>query len=99
MNRSLPALLTKIGHADDVPRDFDGHMIRFSGGDAYKHVHSTKCSIQDFWHANYSDGTFFKDKIVVVGASAQISHDVVDTPMSPGHVGPGASFTGNGRSA
>jgi len=42
-----------------------------------------------FWHANYADGAFFKDKIVMVGASAQILHDVVDTPMSPTTLGPG----------
>src|SRR5206468_1181817 len=35
------------------------------------------------WHANYADGAFFKDKIVMVGPSAQVLHDVVDTPMSP----------------
>jgi len=81
--------LTKIGHADDVPRDFDGHMIRFSGGDAYETRPLYEVFDPKLWHANYSDGAFFKDKIVAVGASAQISHDVVDTPMSPAMLGPG----------
>ena len=40
------------------------------------------------WHANYGDGAFFKDKIVIVGASAQIAHDFVATPMSPDTPGP-----------
>jgi len=40
------------------------------------------------WHANYADGAFFKDKIVLVGASAQVIHDVVDTPLSPMTLGP-----------
>src|SRR6266550_1467060 len=57
--------LAKIGHANDVPRDFRGHMIRFTSPDA-----------------------FFKDKIVMVGASAQVMHDVFDTPMDPTTLGP-----------
>ncbi len=81
--------LTKIGHASDVPQDFDGHMIRFSGSDASEPIPLYRVFDPKFWHANYADGAFFKDKIVMVGASAQIQHDVVDTPMSPATWGPG----------
>src|SRR5438874_3537540 len=81
--------LTKIGHASDVPQDFDGHMIRFSAPDAYEPRPFYEVFDPKFWHANYADGAFFKDKIVIVGASAQILHDVVDTPMSPTTLGPG----------
>ena len=81
--------LTKIGHAGDVPQDFDGHMIRFSGPDAYEPRPLYEVFDPKLWHANYADGAFFKDKIVMVGASAQILHDVVDTPMSPATLGPG----------
>lgn len=80
--------LTKIGHASDVPQDFDGHMIRFSALDAYEPRPLYEVFDPKFWHANYADGAFFKDKIVMVGASAQILHDVVDTPMSPATLGP-----------
>jgi adenylate cyclase len=44
------------------------------------------------WHANYADGAFFKDKIVMVGPSAQVWHDVVDTPMNPNTLGPTLHF-------
>jgi adenylate cyclase len=81
--------LTKIGHASDVPQDFNGHMIRFSAVDAYEPRPLYEVFDPKFWHANYADGAFFKDKIVMVGASAQILHDVVDTPMSPTTLGPG----------
>jgi len=81
--------LTKIGHASDVPQDFDGHMIRFSAVDAYEPRPLYEVFDPKFWHANYADGAFFKDKIVLVGASAQILHDVVDTPISPTTLGPG----------
>ena len=80
--------LTKIGHASDVPRDFAGHMIRFSAVDAYEPRPFYTVFDPKFWHANYADGEFFKDKIVMIGASAQIFHDVVDTPMSPATPGP-----------
>jgi adenylate cyclase len=81
--------LTKIGHASDVPQDFDGHMVRFGAVDAYGPHPLYEVFDPKFWHANYADGAFFKDKIVMVGASAQIFHDVVDTPMSPATLGPG----------
>src|SRR6266581_5382970 len=80
--------LTKIGHASDVPRDFDGHMIRFSAVDAYAPRPLYEVFDPKFWHANYADGAFFKDKIVMVGASAQILHDMAETPMSPTTLGP-----------
>src|SRR4029077_8357334 len=73
--------LTKIGHANDVPQGFDGHMIRFSAVDAYDTRLTYEVFDPKLWHANYADGAFFKDKVVMVGASAQILHDV-DTPMS-----------------
>ena len=64
-------------------------MIRFSAVDAYEPRPLYEVFDPKFWHANYADGAFFKDKIVMVGASAQILHDVVDTPMSPTTLGPG----------
>src|SRR5437773_3966224 len=80
--------LTKIGHGNDVPHDFRGHMIRFSALDAYEPRPLYEVFDPKFWHANYADGAFFKDKIVMVGPSAQVLHDVVDTPMSPMTSGP-----------
>src|SRR5213594_923485 len=80
--------LTKIGHGSDVPNDFRGHMIRFTALDAFEPRPFYEVFDPKFWHANYADGAFFKDKIVMVGPSAQILHDFVDTPMSPTTSGP-----------
>lgn len=80
--------LAKIGHGNDVPRDFRGHMIRFTALDAFEPLPLYEVFDPKFWHANYADGAFFKDKIVMVGPSAQILHDFVDTPMSPMTSGP-----------
>ncbi len=75
--------LAKIGHGNDVPRDFRGHMIRFTAPDAFEARPLYEVFDSKFWHANYADGAFFKDKIVIVAPSAQVLHDVFDTPMSP----------------
>jgi adenylate cyclase len=80
--------LTKIGHADDVPQDFRGHMIRFSALDAFEPRPLYEVFDPKFWHANYADGSFFKNKVVMIGSSAQVTHDVFDTPISPATSGP-----------
>src|ERR1043166_4116839 len=80
--------LGKIGHGNDVPRDFRGHMIRFTEQGAFEARPLYEVFDPELWHANYADGAFFKDKIVLVGPSAQVMHDVVNTPMSPATLGP-----------
>ena len=81
--------LAKIGRGNDVPRDFRGHMIRFTEPGAFEPRPLYEIFDPKLWHANYADGAFFKDKIVMVGPSAQVLHDFVDTPMSPMTSGPG----------
>jgi len=81
--------LAKIGRGNDVPRDFRGHMIRFTEPGAFEPRPLYEVFDPKLWHANYADGAFFKDKIVMVGPSAQVLHDFVDTPMSPMTSGPG----------
>jgi adenylate cyclase len=80
--------MDKIGHANDVPHDFRGHMIRFTSPDAFAPRPLYEVFDPKFWHANYVDGAFFKDKIVMVGSSAQVEHDFVVTPISPTTLGP-----------
>ena len=84
--------LTEIGHADDVPDDFRGHMIRFTPADAFQPRPLYEVFDPKLWEANYGGGAFFKDKVVLVGPSAQVWHDVVDTPMSPNTLGPTLHF-------
>jgi adenylate cyclase len=80
--------LAKIGKGNDVPRDFRGHMIRFTAPEAFQPRPLYEIFDPELWRANYANGAFFKDKIVLVGPSAQVLHDVVDTPMSPSTPGP-----------
>ncbi|HEX8899555.1 MAG TPA: adenylate/guanylate cyclase domain-containing protein, partial [Chthoniobacterales bacterium] len=81
-------MLKKIGHEKDVSWDFLPHAFRFGANDAYPAQPLYEVFDPKLWHANYADGAFFKDKVVVVGASSQIQHDFVPTPMSPDTPGP-----------
>jgi adenylate cyclase len=80
--------LEKLGRGNDVLRDQRGHMFRFSANDAYPPRALYEVFDPKFWHANYHDGAFFNDKVVMIGAASQVEHDVVDTPMSPSTLGP-----------
>lgn len=80
--------LEKLGRSDVVPRDMKPHLIRFTALDAYRPDPLWHVFDPAFWRANYAEGKFFKDKIVMIGSSAQIQHDVFETPMSPETPGP-----------
>jgi len=80
--------LEKIGHAADVPRDLQAHLMRFSDINAYLPHPLWEIFDEKIWHANYHDGAFFKDKIAIIGPSAQIMHDFASTPMDRAMPGP-----------
>jgi adenylate cyclase len=75
--------LAKFGREADIPQEFRRYPIRFSAANAYEPRPLWEVFSDRLWAANYKDGAFFKDKVVIVGASAQIMHDVVDTPLGP----------------
>src|SRR2546423_4266925 len=80
--------LTKLGRSTDIPQDQRDHLFRFSSNDAYPPSPLWEVFHPAYWKANYGNGTKFKNKIVIVGGSAQIWHDVIDTPMDPATPGP-----------
>ncbi len=80
--------LEKIGYDKNVPRDQHAHLIRFSANDAYKPRSLYQIFDSKLWHANFKDGAFFRDKVIIVGAASQIAHDVLPTPMRPEMPGP-----------
>ncbi len=80
--------LEQMGRGADVPQDHAAHFFRFSADDAYQPRPLYEVFDPKFWHANYQDGAFFQGKVVLVGGTAQIWHDVVDTPLGPGRLGP-----------
>jgi len=80
--------LRKLGHAGDIPGDLEGHLLRFGEANAYPPRPLWEVFDPKSWKANYKDGAYFKDKIVVLGASSQIAHDVFDTPINSETPGP-----------
>ena len=63
--------MEKLGRSNEVPHDSQDHLIRFSATDAYQPYPVWEIADPDMWHSKYSDGEFFEDKIVIVGASAR----------------------------
>ena len=80
--------MDSLGLGAQVPRDSQPHLLRFSKIDAYPPRALWEVFDDKIWHLNYHDGADFKDKIVIVGPSAQVIHDFVNTPMSPVTPGP-----------
>jgi adenylate cyclase len=80
--------LNKLGYGDPAPNNVDSHAIRFGPEDAYPPHPLYEVFLPKTWHANYQDGAFFKGKIVIVGAAAQIQHDFVATPIDENMHGP-----------
>ncbi len=80
--------LEQMGRSADVPRDQRAHMLRFSAIGAYQPRSLYEVFDPKFWRANYQNGAFFKDKVVIIGAASQITHDVVSTPLSENTPGP-----------
>jgi adenylate cyclase len=81
-------VLEKLGHSADVPRDQRQHAIRLSAINAYPPRPLWQVFDPKLWQANYGNGAFFKNKVVIVGASSQIAHDFVVTPVSSDDYGP-----------
>jgi len=80
--------LVKLGRPDSVPDDVNLHAIRFGSEDAYHPLPLYEVFLPATWHSNYHDGKFFKDKVIIVGSSAEIQHDVVATPINSRLWGP-----------
>ena len=74
--------LIKLGRPDALPDDINAHAIRFGSEVAYYPAPLYEVFLPATWQANYGDGKFFKDKVVIVGSSAEIQHDVVPTPIN-----------------
>src|SRR4051812_33999120 len=80
--------LSKLGYSRDIPNDTKQHLFRFTDASAYAPLELWKLFFPPTWKNNFQEGAQFKDKIIVVGASSQIQHDFVDTPLGPNTYGP-----------
>jgi adenylate cyclase len=75
--------MQKLGRGDSVPSDTRWYPIRFCDSDAYPPQPLYEIFSPKSWHSNFGDGAKFKDKIIIIGPSATVLHDTVDTPIDP----------------
>jgi adenylate cyclase len=80
--------LRKLGFSDRIPPAGQPGMIRFGPSDAYPPHSLYEIFVPAYWEHNYGNGSFFKDKIVLVGAASTIEHDVHPTPIGGATSGP-----------
>ena len=80
--------LRKIGRSDRIPPDGLSHTVRFGPDDAYQPRSFFELFVPAMWERNYGGGSFFKNKIVLVGSSSPIDHDVHPTPINDATSGP-----------
>ncbi len=84
MLESLDArTLRKFGRADAIPAGYSARLFRYTaaGGSTYKPCPIGEVLSPGLWEKSYANGGFFKDKIVLIGPTAEIFHDEHNTPF------------------
>ncbi len=76
--------LCKFGRPELVPSGFDARLFRYTTAPGYfyrPHAVGDVLSPK-IWEHNYGSGKFFKDKIVLIGPTAEIFQDFHNTPFT-----------------
>lgn len=83
------SLAAEVIHALGEEVSSGDHELRLSGdleegaADTYAPKSIYGIFSEKSWKANYDNGKFFKDKVVMIGPVAPRFHDIIDTPMGP----------------
>ena len=80
--------LRKLGFANRIPPAGHSSMIRFGSDEAYQPRSFFEIFVPLLWERNFGGGSFFKDKVVLIGAASAIAHDVHPTSISDTTSGP-----------
>jgi adenylate cyclase len=87
----------KAGFAEQIPPGLAPRRIRFAGAEGTFPPRSIcEIFIPQMWRNNYGNGAFFRDKMVIIGASGNWQHDRHATPL---HEMPGAEIHLNALNA
>ncbi len=83
------SLAGEVIHALGAAVPAGEHELRLSGrqGKGAADTYAPRSVFEIFpeksWQANYENGKFFKDKVVMIGPVAPRFHDIIDTAMGP----------------
>ena len=83
------SLAAEVIHAMGKPVPSGNRELRLSGrletgaADTYAPRSVYEIFSERSWKANYGNGEFFRDKVVMIGPVAPRFHDIIDTPMGP----------------
>ncbi len=77
--------LRKFGRPDLIPPGFDARRFRYTAAAGREFIQNPVGDVlsPELWEHNYGSGKFFKDKIVLIGPTAEIFQDIHDTPLDP----------------
>jgi adenylate cyclase len=75
--------LRKFGHPEAVPHDDEPVRFRYTrwAGQGYPAISVADVLGPKTWKSNFGNGAFFKDKIVLIGPTADIFQDYHKTPF------------------
>lgn len=75
--------LMKAGWGKAIPDGLSDHLFRFTGlpRAGFPSRSIFEIFVPEYWKRNYRNGTFFRDKIVLVGAEGNWQHDEHPTPF------------------
>src|SRR4051812_6490407 len=82
--------LRKLGERRRIPDEFGTHRFRYtaSPGLGFQVNPIGDVLSPKAWKANYKNGEFFRDKLVLVGPTVNLFHDVHRTPFEDQMAGP-----------
>jgi len=77
-------VLRKFGRAGDIPASLEPIRFRYGNAPGYGYKINPIGDVLSpkLWQQNYAAGKFFKDKIVLIGPTADIFQDEHDTPFN-----------------
>jgi adenylate cyclase len=77
--------LEKYGGPELIPGGFEDMLFRYTGppGFGYRPLPIGTVMSPRLWKANYANGEFFRDKIVLIGPMSELFHDFHTVPFNP----------------